>query len=113
LDTNDHSHTPSTNDVVNFKARVKLCLEDSKEHKGWCTGVRPNHRIVGRNQFFVGQLVFIDSTWVAPGDCVDAIGSFLIHPSDAATLTIGTSWLVYDEPRRVAGTAKLLEILKR
>ena len=98
--------------LVNIRARVKACLEASLigGHDGWRFGVKCNHRSVGRDDYFIGQLSFIDEEWVKPGDCAEAIGSFVVLHSDLPIFVAGVSWLVCERPDRAVGSAKLLEL---
>lgn len=96
-----------------FNARVRVCLDAGamRGREGWRTGIRPNHRIAGRaNEMFMGMLEFSDREWLRPGECAEAIGSFMIMSVDMPLFVAGFSWELC-EGLHVVGRAQLLERL--
>ena|SRR5690606_9439841 len=94
-----------------FTAKVRVCLDAAvmRGREGWRTGIRPNHRIPGRDdEMFVGMLTFSDREWLRPGECTEANGRFMIMPIDEPLFVPGFSWELCEGPR-VVGRAELLE----
>ena len=94
-----------------FTARVRICLDKGAMHgrAGWGSGIRPNHRIPGRNtEMFMGNLSFTDREWLRPGECTDAVGTFMVVPADMHLFASGFTWDLC-EGSHVIGHAVLLE----
>lgn len=98
--------------TLHLTATVRLTL-DAKAmdgRPGYRSRIRPNHRIPGREQYFIGQLEFSDREWLKPGEECEARGSFIIAATDRAFFTPGLVWEVCEGPKKVVGSCKLLSI---
>ena len=75
--------------------------------KGYGTGIRPNHWIPGRDYTFIGQVDFIDSEWVRPGEKCIAIVHCLMPRQDVELFKSGFTWHIC-EANKIMGYAKVL-----
>jgi len=99
------------NSEVTFTAKVRVSLDANAmpDRVGWRSGIRPNHRIPGRDhEMFIGTLTFSDREWLRPGECADATGSFMVMPADVPLFVPGFSWELC-EGKSTVGTAEFLE----
>ena len=79
---------------------------------GYHTGIRPNHRMPGRDYYFIGQLDYSDREWLRPGEVCEASGSFIVAEQDRGKFLPGFEWDVCEGPGKVVGQCKLLSIEK-
>jgi hypothetical protein len=100
--------------TAEFRAKVRVWLDASAmgQRPGWKTGQRPHHRIEGRgNEYFIGQLDFLHGAWLRPGECVEAIGSFIVMARDLPSFVPGFRWELV-EGGAVVGHAEYLEFIE-
>lgn len=92
-----------------FSATIILTLDPEvmAGRPGYSSGVRANHRIPGREDFFAGAMFFPDREWVHPGESAEVSGNFRIHSSDADKFVPGFKWHVC-EADKVVGSAELV-----
>ena len=93
-----------------FSATILLTL-DSKAmagRPGYSSGIRANHRIPGRDDFFAGAMFFPDREWIRPGETAEVSGNFRIYSDDADKFIPGFRWHVC-EAEKVVGSAELVK----
>ena len=93
-----------------FSAKVMLTLDRKAMagRPGFVSGVRANHRIPGRKDFFAGAMFFPDREWVRPGETTEVSANFRIYSDDADKFVPGFRWHVC-EAEKVVGSAELVE----
>ena len=92
-----------------FSATIILTLdpEAMSGRPGYSSGVRANHRIPGREDFFVGAMFFPDQELVRPGESAEVSGNFRIYSDDADKFVPGFRWHVC-EADKIVGSAELV-----
>jgi len=92
-----------------FSATVILTLdpEAMAGRAGYTSGVRCNHRIPGREDFFAGVMFFPEREWVRPGESAEVSGNFRIYSDDADKFVPGFRWHVC-EANKIVGSAELI-----
>ena len=93
-----------------FSATIILTLdpEAMAGRPGYSSGVRANHKIPGREDFFTGAMFFPDREWVRPGEVAEVSGKFRIYSDDAEKFVTGFRWHVC-EADSIVGSAELVE----
>ena len=93
-----------------FSATIILTLdpEAMAGRPGYSSGVRANHRIPGREDFFAGAMFFPNREWVRPGETAKVSASFRIYSADAGKFVPGFRWHVC-EADSIVGSAELVE----
>lgn len=82
---------------------VEVALDATAMHgrDGYRTGVRPNHRMPGRDYTFIGQLDFQDREWLRPGETCLATARLLVADQDLARFHPGFRWAIAEGPKVV------------
>ena len=93
-----------------FSATITVTLdaESMAGRPGYRSGVRPGHRIPGREDFFTGAIFFSDREWIRPGESAEVTGNFRIYSRDADKFVPGFRWHIC-EADRVVGSAELVQ----
>ena len=88
---------------------VEVSLDEAalRGRLGYHSGVRPNHRMPGRDYTFIGQLDFADRDLLRPGECCQATGTFVIAEQDRSQFRPGFSWPIAQGPT-VVGHCKVI-----
>jgi hypothetical protein len=95
-------------DTAFVSARVRVCLKREAKFPVVANS-RPNHRIPGRADYFLGSFMFDDREVLEPGDCAQAVGRFIVLESDLPAFKPGFLWEVHGGPNNLLGTAEYLE----
>ena len=106
----DIRHKIAMRPTCEFSATIILTL-DSEAMAGrpdYSSGVRANHRIQGRVDFFAGAMFFPDREWVRPGESAEVTAVFRVFSDDIDKFVPGFRWSVC-EADNVVGTAELVE----
>jgi len=92
-----------------FSATIILTLDPDAMagRPGYISGVRANHRIPGREDFFAGAMFFPDREWVRPGESAEVSANFRIYSDDADKFVPGFRWHVC-EADKIVGSAELV-----
>ena len=95
----------------NINASVEVGLHEScmRDRDGYYSGVRPNHWMPGRDYCFMGQLDFIDTDLLKPGDTCRANGRFIIASQDIPEFKPGYCWHIC-EANKIMGYGRVVEI---
>jgi hypothetical protein len=93
-----------------FSATILLTLdaEAMAGRPGYSSGVRANHRIPGREDFFAGAMFFPDREWVRPGETAEVSGNFRIYSDDVDKFVPGFQWHVC-EADKIVGLVELID----
>jgi hypothetical protein len=96
----------ATTDLV---LTVEVALDEAamRGRPGYYSGVRPNHRMPGRDYTFIGQLDFVDRELLQPGECCQARGTFVIAEQDRSKFQAGFTWPIAQGPA-VVGHCKVI-----
>jgi len=75
---------------------------------GYTSGVRPNHRIPGRDYTFIGQVEFGDRKTLTPGESCVANMKCIVATQDMDLFKPGFTWHVC-EANKIVGYARVIE----
>ncbi|CAN4278975.1 hypothetical protein LJR125_001855 [Pseudoxanthomonas sp. LjRoot125] len=88
-------------ETLTFRAEISLDQSAMFGRPGFGSGIRPNHRLPGRDYYVFGQIDFIDIDWLVPSETCEATCVFVVPKQDVATFVPGFRWEFSEGIRRV------------
>lgn len=93
-----------------LKAEIGLFKENMAGRLGYRTGVRPNHRVPGREYFFLGEITFETEDWLSPGDTRIGMVNCVIASKDRPLFKPGFKWEIF-EASKLVGYGKCITVM--